>query len=247
MTFVAASPTRSGVSSVSCISLTLLNTFELRCDDAVVQLPPGVQRLLAFLALHEHPLHRLYVAGALWTDSGDERALASLRSTLWRLNRHGHGFIDATTTHLSLSHDVDVDVRRGFARAKALVANDAGRVDQDPNDATLDGQLLPDWYEDWVIFERERFRQLGLHALEALAERLLDEGRLLEALSAALAAVRGEPLRESAHRILIRVHLAEGNVGEARRQYELCAGLLRERLGLGPSQRLVDLVHAVES
>jgi DNA-binding SARP family transcriptional activator len=93
-----------------------------------------------------------------------------------------------------------------------------------------------------VLFERERFRQLALHALEARAERLLDVGRPADALEGALEAVRSEPLRESAHRLVIRVHLAEGNGGEALRQFELCRRLLFDRLGLSPSDQLVELV-----
>ena len=39
------------------------------------------------------------------------------------------------------------------------------------------GELLPDWYDDWVLLERERFRQLRLHALDALCDDLTRAGR----------------------------------------------------------------------
>jgi DNA-binding SARP family transcriptional activator len=223
------------------VRLSLLNAFELVCDGETLDLPLSAQRLLAFVALHDRPLQRAYVAGVLWTDSSEERAAGSLRSSLWRLHRPGHRLIEATSTHLRLASTVDVDVRRGLAHARELLTGSVGSLDE-PVEAELDGELLPDWYDDWVIFERERFRQLALHALEAQAERLLDQGRLRPALEAALAAVRSEPLRESAHRLLIRVHLAEANGGEALRQFELCRRLLRDRLGLEPSRQLVDLV-----
>jgi DNA-binding SARP family transcriptional activator len=54
--------------------------------------------------------------------------------------------------------------------------------------------------------------------------------------------VSGEPLRESAHRAVIEVHLAEGNPGEALRQYDLYRRLLRVELGLSPSQAIRSLV-----
>src|SRR5439155_9485234 len=101
---------------------------------------------------------------------------------------------------------------------------------------------LPDWYDDWLLFERERFRQVSLHALEVLADQLVRAGELSRALEAALSAVRSEPLRESAHRAVIRVHLAEGNRAEAIRHYELCRRLLRERLGVRPSPMLAELI-----
>src|SRR5258708_20098913 len=80
-------------------------------------------------------------------------------------------------------------------------------------------ELLGDVYEEWVVIEGERFRQLRLHALEALCDRLVAAGRFAEAVQAGLAPVRGEPLRESAQRALIRPHLAEGNPSQALKQF----------------------------
>jgi DNA-binding SARP family transcriptional activator len=232
-----------GESQLRGASLSLLDAFELRCDGQRVRLPMSAQRLLAFVALHERPLLRVYVAGSLWIDVSEERAGASLRSTLWRLNRPGHRLVEATSTHLRLAPELDVDLRRAVGLAHRLVDGTASSEDLDSGEVSLRGELLPDWYDDWLLFERERFRQLSLHALEALAERLAADGRLGRALEAALSAVRGEPLRESAHRALIRVHLAEGNRGEAVRQYELCRRLLRDRLGVEPSPQLDELMH----
>ncbi|HEX5800140.1 MAG TPA: BTAD domain-containing putative transcriptional regulator [Gaiellaceae bacterium] len=224
-------------------SLSLLDAFELRCDGELVGLPVSAQRLLAFLALHERPLLRPYVAGTLWIDASDERAGASLRSSLWRLNRSGHRLVDATSTRLGLAPGIDVDVRSSLALARRLLDGTAPAAELDSAEASLNGEVLPDWYDDWLVFERERFRQLSLHALEVLSDRLLAAGRLGGALGAALAAVRGEPLRESSHRALIRVHLAEGNRAEALRQRELCRRLLRERLGAEPSPQLDELLR----
>ena len=80
--------------------------------------------------------------------------------------------------------------------------------------------LLPGWYDDWVVLERERLRQLQLHALDRLAAALLAAEEPGRALDAALVAVQADPLRESAHRIVVRIHLREGNALEALRAYE---------------------------
>ena len=158
-------------------ALSLLKAFELRCDGRLVSLPLSAQRLLAFVALHDHPLLRVYVAGTLWIDASDERAGASLRSSLWRLNRPGHVLVAATGTHLRLDAAVDVDLRRAFALAHRLLDGTADDDDVAAGEAALGGELLPDWYDDWLVFERERFRQVSLHALEALAERLCAPAR----------------------------------------------------------------------
>jgi DNA-binding SARP family transcriptional activator len=225
------------------ITLSVLNAFELWCDGEPIGLPMSAQRLLVFVALHGRPLLRVYVAGNLWIDASDERAGASLRSTLWRLRQPGHRLIDATSTHLQLAPEIGVDLRQAYGLANRLIDGTATTDDLDKAEALLCGELLPDWYEDWLVFERERFRQLGLHALEALADQLTAAGRLGRALETALTVVRSEPLRESAHRSLIRVHLAEGNRVEALRQYELCRQLLWDQLGVEPTPQLEALVR----
>src|SRR6267143_7006815 len=69
------------------VRLDLLQGFQLVCSAVVVDLPLSAQRVLAFLALHTRSLTRSYVAATLWMDCAEERAGASLRSALWRINR----------------------------------------------------------------------------------------------------------------------------------------------------------------
>jgi DNA-binding SARP family transcriptional activator len=225
--------------------LALLNAFALSFDGAPVQLPASAQRLLAFLALHDHPLRRLYVAGVLWIDAPEKRALANLRSALWRLQQPGRPLVEATARDLRLAASVRVDFRDAAALAHGLLGGSSSPEDLDVDWTALGGELLPDWYDEWVLLERERFRQLGLHALEILAERLADARRFGPALEAALAAVAGEPLRESAHRVLIKAHIAEGNAWEAIRQYRFYRRLLRDQLGLDPSPAMEALVEGL--
>jgi len=230
-------------------TLALLDAFELRVGGEPVALPPSAQRLLALLALHERPVLRHYVAGTLWLDTPEDRASANLRSSLWRLNLPGHKLVKATSLQLHLAPDVRVDVRETAELAHRLLTNsedwDDGDIDLDPS--RLMGELLPDWYDDWVLIERERLRQLSLHALEALSERLLAAKRLGKALEAALAAVSMEPLRESAHRHLIKIHLEEGNAAEAIRQFRFCSRLFHDQLGLAPSPQIAGLVANLTS
>ena len=226
--------------------LSLLNTFELVCDGGPVAVPMSAQRLLAFLALHPRPLLRPFVAGTLWPETTEERAHASLRSALWRLHRLGSGLVEAAGGHVRLGSTVCTDLGSAEALARRLLdQDDADAFGLDPS--PLFGDVLPDWYEDWVLFERERFRQLRLRALDALSERLARVGRLGEAFEVGLAALAAEPLRESAHRALVRIHLAGGNTSEALRQYRLCRRLLGEQLGIQPSEQMEVLVGGVTS
>jgi DNA-binding SARP family transcriptional activator len=226
--------------------LSLLGGFQLRCAGRDVAVARSGQRLLALLALQGRPLERLWVAGTLWLDATEERAGASLRSALWRLPQPGGAaVVEASTTQLRLARDLTVDVQELSARAEGL-ESPAGHPGPDLEPVALASDLLPDWYEDWVALERERFRQLRLHALEALCARLTAAGKFGAAVQAGLAAVAGEPLRESAHRTLIRAHLAEGNPGEAVRQYHLCRRLLAGELALEPSPAIRALVQPLQ-
>jgi DNA-binding SARP family transcriptional activator len=108
--------------------------------------------------------------------------------------------------------------------------------------AALTLDLLPGWYDDWAILESEDWRQLRLHALEAVAMKLAAVARYGEAVTAAFASVHADPLRESAHAALIRIHLAEGNRAEALRQFERFRSVLQAELGLEPTAQLRALV-----
>ncbi len=229
--------------------LTLLGEFSLRVgrgpgDPLASELPRGVQRLVAHLGLSGR-VDRTVVAGRLWPDVAEERAHASLRSALWRLRRVAPGLVDTSGGALGLAAGVRVDVQdlQDWAERVRDPRQSAGRGTLP--DPSLLGDLLPGWYDDWVLLERDRLLQLRLHALETAAVRLASVGLAGEALQAAHLALRAEPLRESAHRTVVRVHLSEGNLAEAMRAYEACRDLLRRELGVPPTEQMTRLVDGV--
>jgi len=221
--------------------LSLLGGFELRRGGETVHATQAAERLLAFLAIRARPMLRLYVASSLWPDSTEQHAIGSLRSALWRLGRSGQRLVEADAEHLRLATGVLVDLHDVSARGRRLLHG--GPIEDGDFAAIMPAaELLPDHYDDWVLVERERYRQLRMHALEILCARLSSAGRHGEAIEAGIAAVNSEPLRESAHRVLIRAHLAEGNRCEAIRQFERYRSLLRHDLGLEPSPEIEALV-----
>jgi DNA-binding SARP family transcriptional activator len=66
--------------------------------------------------------------------------------------------------------------------------------------------------------------------------------RYPEAMRAALDAAHAEPLRERAHRLVVGIHLREGNVGSALRRYEEYRDLVRRELRVEPSALMTSLV-----
>jgi DNA-binding SARP family transcriptional activator len=230
------------------VHLQLLGAFALIHDEAVVAVRGGGQRLLALLSTIRGPMTRAQASGVLWPDSTSGRASTSLRATLSRLPRPGGmTLITSSSTGLALNESVEVDVWQCEAevrRLRSLSGSPAPSQEwSERTHALLGSDLLPLWDEDWVLVQRERHRQARLHALERLSTTLCLAGRWEEALQAGLAAVAGEPLRESAHQRVIEVHLAEGNPAEALRQYGIYRRILREELGLRPSETLRQLLR----
>jgi DNA-binding SARP family transcriptional activator len=213
-------------------------------SSAADDLPRAVQRLVAHLCLAPR-LTRTATAGRLWPDVPEDHAHGSLRSALWRLNKAAPGLVESSGCALRLAPGVRVDVRDLGEWTRRAVAPSGEAADVVLPDPALLGDLLPGWYDDWVLLERERLRQARLHALEAVAARLAAAGRHAEALDAAFLAVRAEPLRESAHRTLVEVHLAEGNLADAVRVYDSFRAVLWEELGVSPTQRMTDLVRGI--
>ncbi len=231
------------------IEVSVLGAFEFSVGGKPHHdLPRGSQSLLAFLALRDRPLSRTALAGTLWPEASEEHAYASLRSALSRLSEIQRTVVRVTSQELSLADGVSVDIRDARLLAHRLLNPGADRDRDLGNQAisTLSVDLLPDWYDDWAVVEAEEWRQLRLHALDALAERLTAAGHYSDAISAALAAVKAEPLRETAHAALIRVYLAEGNRAEALAAYERYRAMLVSELGLEPTPLIQALIKDLQ-
>jgi DNA-binding SARP family transcriptional activator len=199
------------------------------------------QRLIALLAVSAAKARR-YLSGTLWPDLAEDQASACLRSSVWRTQRVAPGLLRTSNSTIELVVGTHIDARAFVQVAQELL--------RDPSDDTLARcaqqamweDFLPGWYEDWVLTERERLRQLQLHVLEEIAVQLAVRGYYAAAVDAGLAAVHHEPLRESAHRTVARVHLMEGNRVEALKQYRRYHELLGKHLGVEPSDDFTRMV-----
>jgi DNA-binding SARP family transcriptional activator len=207
-------------------------------------LPRAAQRVIAHVSLCGSPT-RAAIAGQLWPDVAEDHAHGSLRSALWRVRKVAPGLLRMSGDTLTLAPDVRVDVRDLTRWARRALDPFYGVDEVEGVDVDVRGELLPGWYDDWVLLERESLRQLRLHALEAVAEKLSAAARYGEAVQAAYAAVRIEPLRESAQRTVVRVHLAEGNICEAVRAYESFRTMLADEIGAVPSRQMRQLVYTI--
>jgi DNA-binding SARP family transcriptional activator len=235
---IESRPAVSRVDGSKPVMLNLLGGFEVRTADLAWHVPDSSRRLLVYLALCERPQCRTLVAGLLWPDKPETRASANLRAALWRLpDPDGLPLVGCNGSNLHLSEHLIVDVRVTEALGWSLVEHPGEWTDRVDAELFL-VELLPGWYDDWVIFERERIAQLHLRFLEALVHALVEQGRLTRALDVALRLVNVDPLREASQRALLAVYAAEGSRGEARRQYERYRELIRDTFGCEPSRQL---------
>lgn len=222
------------------VTLQLLGWWRLSQSGDTLQLGGREQRLTALLALRgRRP--RVLVASTLWPDTREDRARASLRTAIKRTEEHVPGLLEADRTTVGLSDRVRVDVH---ALLRAMDAPHA-RQRQDP--ARLLSlleceELLPGWYDDWVLYERERLEQRKIRALETMATTAYERGEWVTALDAAREAARREPLLDAMRSIVIRSRLGLGDVPGAVQEYRLYRRFLARELGIEPPQELTSLL-----
>lgn len=236
-TQAGAKHTRARVARV-----VLLGGFRLTVDHRPVTLPASSQRIISLLALRGR-FGRSRLAGSLWPETTELRALARLRTALWRSNQLVPGLLVSNQDTVGLDDSTEVDVTSLVHLAHDVFDGVSDARPNAPGLGHIEVDLLPDWNDDWLVVDRERMRQLRLHVLEALAAQLAKREMFGLAMEAALAALRTDSLRESAHRAVIRIHLAEGNLAEARSAYEQCCAVLAREIGAGPSRATAQLAQ----
>ena len=224
------------------LTLQLLGGFCLTRRGERVAVSQPAERLLAFLGLHEAFLARIYVSGHLWGEITDERASGRLRTALWQLRSVDPVLVISDRSRIGLGPMVRVDVREMEHQARALL--DRGDV-CDYDLSLFKNDLLPDWYDDWILIEQLQQQQLRLEVLDQIASDGLRRGEHGIAVRAALAATKVDPLRESSHRLAVRAHLALGNRAAAIRQFDQYADLLYLEFGVTPSPAMVALIEGL--
>ncbi|WP_205669327.1 AfsR/SARP family transcriptional regulator [Amycolatopsis suaedae] len=200
-------------------------------------MPRTSQRLLAFLGL-QRTATRGHAMATLWPDAGEQKAAGSLRTALWRTQQTAAPIVQAGGEILRLHDWVEVDTDELVRTAHGI---------REPAVPFRSHELLPGWYDEWVLVERERLRQLYLRSLERVARAELAARRHGSAVEATLVAVRAEPLRESPYRLLMEIHLAEGNYSETLATYRRYRQLLASELGVRPSPEMHKILRLLPS
>lgn len=221
--------------------LSLFQSWQLRRDARIVHVAVRQQRLITALAV-SGPRPRSYLAGLLWPENSEKKALDSLRVSVHIVTRQLPGLLINRGAELSLSEQVDIDLHRVRALIRELnqegfEGNVASCLHQ-----LRDADLLPGWYDDWILFEQSRLRQDRLHAFLVVARDSLARWDYPAAVAASEAALELEPLYESAVGLLIQAERGRGNNASALRSFERYQSKLKEDMGMAPSEALLRLV-----
>jgi len=238
------------------LTLRLFGGFEAGLPSgAPIPLPTKkAQALFAYCALRPGQAHqREKLATLLWGDTEECNARNSLRQTLFVLRTALRGNLSRTLriagdTVATEPQTIDVDVlafeRLAAERTPQALEQAAALYRGD----LLEGFIVDEeLFEQWLIEERERLRELAIEVLARLLRSQDAPGTTEAAVQTARRLLVLDPLQEAVHRLLMRLHAQAGRRESAMRQYEVCVGLLRRELRLEPEPETRQLHEAIQN
>lgn len=242
------------------LDIHLLGGFSLAFGgDHLPPLPSRHARLLfAWLALQAgRPQSRTLLADRFWPDLPEARGRRRLSHALWQV-QDSFGELRSRRSYLVTRGDeVAFDVEAPYWLD---VEEFEQRIDEVDEVGTVDtagmrhlrrvlqlygGDLLAGSYEPWVLQEQERLRQRYVRALHRLTTACEQRGNFEEALAVARRLTHEAPLREDAHRSVMRLCVLVGQPSQALEQFERCRSVLAEELGATPSAETVELHDSI--
>ncbi len=225
------------------LEIRFLGRYDIRLDGAPVQIRSRPARtLLAYLVLTlgtSHPRERL--AGLLWPESTEANARKNLRQSLWRLRKSiGEGYLlaEADSVAFDPNSEVWLDVAALEHPGEQVLEAVVG---------SYEGELLPGFYEDWVLLERDRLAAVFEQRMQRLVTDLLQQERWTEARDWAERWIAQGQIPEPAYRALMLSYAASGELSKVEAAHQRCVEALRQELGVDPSNETQDLYRRLMS
>lgn len=221
------------------LQIRLLGQYDIRLDGKRVLLPSRAgQSLLAFFTLTAGtPQRREKLAGMFWTDTSEETARKNLRQELWRIrkavaaeNSEGNDYLLAEDFNITFNPRSDywldvAQLEKSGTEIEALTSSLA----------LYHGELMPGFYDEWILLERERIRSVFDNKMEQLLAQLIAAERWTAAQEQAERWLALGSSLEPAYRALMLVYGARGDMAKVSSVYQQCRAVLDEQLGLEPS------------
>jgi predicted ATPase/DNA-binding SARP family transcriptional activator len=223
------------------LEIRLLGKFEIQLDDQPVEISSRPARLLlAYLVLTkgvQHPREKL--AGVMWPDSSEANARKNLRQALWHLRKaigDSHLLADASSLGFNLDSDHWLDISQ---------LEDTADQNLEAEVSVYAGELLPGFYEDWILLERDRLAAAFERKMQLLMDQLVREQRWVESIEWAERWIAQGQVPEPAYRALLIAHAAMGDVPKVEAVFRRCVDALRHQIGVEPSKETQDLFKSL--
>ncbi len=234
------------------LAIEVFGNFAVKIGTSEILLGNRKSRaVVGYLALSDRPREaRERLVGLLWSDSEEEKARGSLRTTLHEIRGafHAAGYEGMLTDKLQIGlrpEGLDVDVKAVLAEARAgrphrlLLERErlfeqllAGFEDLDPA------------FRSWLLPKRQALQDRVLRDLEtAMRDENVPQSRQ-EALARAI--INLDPTHEEAARTLIRIRYAEGDIGGALGTYKRLWDVLTEEFGEEPLPVTKELIAKIK-
>jgi predicted ATPase/DNA-binding SARP family transcriptional activator len=232
------------------LEVRLLGKFDVRCDGKLITISSRpAQSLFAYLILSAGTSHRREkLAGLLWPDSLEETARDNLRHALWRVRK---ALESASSTRFLHTDDVTISFKE--SSDYWLDAADLEKLNENaPTDELIavlsnyQGELLPGFYDEWVVLEREHLYSIFEHHMARLMSLLQDEKRWLDILDWGERWIKLGQKPEPAYRALMSAHAAKGAMSRVAATYERCVKSLME-FGVEPSEQTRTLYERLKA
>jgi predicted ATPase/DNA-binding SARP family transcriptional activator len=231
--------------------LYLLGAFRIEKNSRAIRFPTRkVESLLAYLVLFPKAHSREKLAALFWGDSTDEQARHSLRTALATIRKKLGDVLLADRETVQLNPDTSIwaDVREFEKIGDWRLEISGSSISNLQSLLSLyRGDLLTDFYDDWIFPERERLRRLYLDTLLAVVQRFRSTSQYERAVECARKILVTDPANEKAHQHLMFCHAAMGNRSTALKQYDECARLLHDELGVEPSSETDALRERIQA
>jgi predicted ATPase/DNA-binding SARP family transcriptional activator len=232
------------------LEVRLLGKFEVRRDGKSIALPSRpTQSLFAYLILNAGTAYRREkLAGMLWPDSLEETARDNLRHALWRVRK---ALESASLTRFLHADDLTIkfEASSDYWLDAAALEKVSGNESADELITVLaeyEGELLPGFYDEWVLLEREHLNSVFEHHMARLMSLLQMENRWLDILDWAERWIQLGQKPEPAYRALMSAHAAKGDMSKVAATYERCVKSLSE-YGIKPSEQTRLIYENIKS
>ena len=244
---------------MSTLSVSLLGGFRAVRDGVPIRnfRSQKTQSLLAYLMIHRQRAHpRAILADRFWDSSNDSLTSSNLRSALYSLRQVLEGskgrlgkyvLIEGDSVHFNAESSYWLDVEE-FEKSLAAARSTSGEARAALLRQAIEfyqGDLLADFYDDWVLIEQQHFKDLYLHALKELIAYHQERREYDQAIAWAQRALEMSSLQEEIHQALMRLYALQGDRTAALTQYAECEAVLKRELNLAPSPETRTLYEKI--